>query len=71
LPVSFARLAIVPVVFYPAGMPRDGGMTLSDVRQPTLELVCEQCGRHGRYSVARLMEKRGNAKLPELVREHL
>jgi hypothetical protein len=48
------------------GMSRDGAMTLTDVRQPTLELVCEQCGRRGRYSVVRLMQTHGDAKLPEL-----
>jgi hypothetical protein len=47
-------------------MPRDGAMTLSDVRQPALELICEQCGRRGRYKVARLLAKHGDAKLPEL-----
>ncbi len=47
-------------------MPRDGAMTLSDVRQPAIELLCEQCGRRGRYNVARLTAKHGNAKLPEL-----
>jgi hypothetical protein len=41
-------------------------MTLSDVRQPALELVCGQCGRSGRYKVAGLLAKHGNAKLPEL-----
>jgi hypothetical protein len=35
--------------------------TLSDVREPTLTIVCEPCGR---YDVARLMEKYGDAKLP-------
>jgi hypothetical protein len=44
-------------------------MILSDVRQQTLELICEQCGRRGRYSVARLLAKHGNAKLPELATE--
>jgi hypothetical protein len=47
-------------------MPRDGAMTLSDVRQPALELICEQCGRRGRYAVAKLLAKHGDAKLPEL-----
>jgi hypothetical protein len=28
---------------------------------------CEPCGRAGRYSVARLMEQYGDAKLPELL----
>ena len=29
-------------------------------------VMCEPCGRQGRYSVARLMEKYGDMKLPEL-----
>jgi hypothetical protein len=33
---------------------------------PTLSIECEPCGRRGRYNVARLMEKYGDAKLPEL-----
>ncbi len=57
---SFLLCSILPP------MPRDGAMILSDVRQPTLELICEQCGRSGRYSVARLLAKHGDAKLPEL-----
>jgi hypothetical protein len=35
-------------------MPRDGAMILSDVRSPTLTIVCERCVRHGRYNVERL-----------------
>ena len=34
-------------------MPRDGALTLYDIRNPTLSIVCEPCGRHGRYGVAR------------------
>jgi hypothetical protein len=26
-------------------MPRDGSLTLSDIRGPTLTIVCEPCGR--------------------------
>jgi hypothetical protein len=44
-------------------MPRDGALVLSDLRQPTLSIVCEPSGRRGRYSVAKLMERRGDAKL--------
>jgi hypothetical protein len=40
-------------------MPRDGSLTLSDIREPTLAIGCERCGRHGRYNVARLIEKHG------------
>jgi hypothetical protein len=48
-------------------MPRDGAFTLADVRSPTLELVCEPCGRRGRYSVAKLIETHGDAKLTDLL----
>ena len=47
-------------------MPRDGA-TLSDVLSPTLSIVCEPCSRHGRYSVARLVEEYGDAKLTDLL----
>ena len=45
---------------------RDHAHTLSDFRVPTLSIECEPCGRRGRYNVASLMEKYGDAKLPEL-----
>jgi hypothetical protein len=45
---------------------RDHAHTLSDFRVPTLSIECELCRRRGRSSVARLMEKYGDAKLPEL-----
>ena len=48
-------------------MPRDGALVLSDVRDPTLSIVCEPCGRRGTYSVARLMEQHGDAKLTDLL----
>jgi hypothetical protein len=31
-------------------MPRNGALTLADIRGPTLTIVCEPCGRRGRYS---------------------
>jgi hypothetical protein len=43
-------------------MPKDA-FTLSDVREPTLTVVCQPCGRRGRYNVERLMAKHGDAKL--------
>jgi hypothetical protein len=46
---------------------RDNAHTLSDFRVPTLSIECEPCGRRGRYSVARLMEQYGDARLPELL----
>ena len=48
-------------------MPRDGALALSDVLSPTLSIVCEPCSRHGRYSVARLVEEYGDAKLTDLL----
>ena len=48
-------------------MPRDGALTLSDVLSPTLSIVCEPCNRRGRFSVARLVEEHGDAKLTELI----
>jgi hypothetical protein len=45
---------------------RDHAHTLSDFLVPTLSIECEPCGRRGRYSIARLMEQYGDAKLPEL-----
>jgi len=44
-------------------MPRDGSLTLSDLRQPTIGVVCQPCGRRGRYNVVTLMERHGDAKL--------
>ena len=48
-------------------MPRDGALTLFDLRQPTLSIVCEPCGRRGRYSVAKLMGEHSDAKLTDLL----
>ena len=48
-------------------MPRDGSLTLADVRSPTLLIVCEPCGLSGRYSVAKLIEEHGDAKLTDLL----
>ena len=46
---------------------RDHAHTLSDFRVPTLSIECEPCGRFGRYTIARLMEKYGDARLTELL----
>jgi hypothetical protein len=44
-------------------MPHDDSLTLS------LTIVCEPCGRRGRYNVSRLLEQHGReAKLTDLVR---
>jgi hypothetical protein len=48
-------------------LPRDGSLILSDVRSRTLAIVCEPCGRHGRYRVARLIEQHGDARLTDLL----
>jgi hypothetical protein len=42
---------------------------LSDVRAPTLTIVCEPCGRRGQYNVERLMAKHGDAKILYLLAE--
>ena len=46
---------------------KDHAHTLSDFRVPTLSIECEPCGRFGRYTIARLMEKYGDARLTELL----
>jgi hypothetical protein len=48
-------------------MPRDGSMTLSDVRGPTLAIVCEPCGRRGHHRVESLLAEHGDAKLTDLL----
>ena len=44
-------------------MPKDA-FTLSDVRAPTLTIVCEPCGRRGQYNVERLMAEHGARRRP-------
>jgi hypothetical protein len=39
---------------------------LSDLGIPNLSIEREPCGRAGRYNVAKLIEKYGDAKLPDL-----
>lgn len=48
-------------------MPRDGALTLSDVRGPTLGIVCQPCAKRGRYTVRRFLEEHGDAYLTDLV----
>ena len=48
-------------------MPRDGALTLLDVRGPTLAIVCQPCARRGRYAVQTLLEEHGDAKLTDLL----
>jgi hypothetical protein len=42
-------------------MPRDGAITFDDLRSRLrmLRVACGKCGRVGRYSVERLIERRG------------
>ena len=47
-------------------MPRDGALILSDLRGPTLAIVCAPCARRGRYAVSRFLEKHGDARLTDL-----
>jgi len=47
-------------------IPRNA-LTLADVCSPTLSIVCERCGRRGRYSVEKLIAEHGDAKLTELL----
>jgi hypothetical protein len=47
---------------YRQRVPKDA-FTLSDVREPTLKIVCQPCGRRGRYNIERLIAKHGDAKL--------
>jgi hypothetical protein len=44
-------------------MPRDGSLVLSDVRGPTLTIVCAACGPRGRYNIEGLMTEHGDAKV--------
>ena len=48
-------------------MPRDGSIILSDVRGPTLSIVCQPCGRRDRYNVQRLTAQHGDPKLTDLL----
>lgn len=48
-------------------MPRSGAITLSDVVEASLTIVCEPCKRRGSYGVRRLMTKHGDAGLPDLL----
>jgi hypothetical protein len=41
-------------------MPRDGALTLADVRVSVLTVVCEPCDRRERYDVERLTRQYGS-----------
>jgi hypothetical protein len=48
-------------------VPRDGALTLSDIREPALTIACERRSRYGRYNVKRLAAAHGaDARLPDL-----
>ena len=47
-------------------MPREGAAVLSDLHEPTLIVAYEPRDRRGAYSVARLLEQYGDAKLTDL-----
>ena len=49
-------------------MPRDGARTLSDLREPTLTVICVLCGQCGRYAVTHLIERHGDARLTDCCR---
>jgi hypothetical protein len=63
----FVLASFSPQCHHPS-MAKDA-FTLSDVREPTLTIVCEPCGRRGRYNVDRLIAKHGNAKILYLLAE--
>ena len=51
-------------------MPREGSITPADLvgKLDWLNVTCDKCGRHGRYSAARLVERLGpDAKLLDLI----
>jgi hypothetical protein len=48
-------------------MPRDGALTLADLRAPKLTIVCAPCNRRGIYDVQRLKAQHGDAKLTDLL----
>jgi hypothetical protein len=50
---------------YSLAMPRDA-VTHADVSGPHLWLVCEPCGRRGRFNIPRLKAKHGDARLTDL-----
>ena len=49
------------------GCPTTARSRFSDVKTPTLTIVCSPCSRLERYDVARLIAQHGNGKLTDLV----
>jgi hypothetical protein len=53
-------------------MPRDGAITFNDLhgKLSALRVVCEKCGRVGRYNVGPLIDQRGHdGKVVDLLAE--
>jgi hypothetical protein len=51
-------------------MPVNNAYTLGEVKAAWVEIECEKCNRHGRYSTARLIETHGaNMGMPGLKSE--
>ena len=48
-------------------MPRNGSLTLSDVRKPHVCLVCSACNRRETHPVAKLMERYRDEALPRVL----
>jgi hypothetical protein len=48
-------------------MPEGGATLLSDLARDALAVLCDRCGRRGRYSVAGLFERHGDIGLPDLL----
>jgi len=52
-------------------MSRSGAITLRDLAAPNgvvhLTIICQPCGREGRYSVSRLLETVGDMGLPDVL----
>ena len=61
LRLSEARVSEGAIVF------RQACGILSDIRRPTLAIVCGASGRRGRYRVEGLTEQHGDAKLTDLL----
>lgn len=51
-------------------MPRDGAVTLSDLRErglARLDVACTRCDRRGSYTMDTALERWGDAKLTDLL----
>jgi hypothetical protein len=48
-------------------MPCGGSVTLSELSVRHLKIICDLCARRGRYSVLRLMQQHGDAKLTDFL----